>query len=388
VKRVTALAVVAVAVAAAVIPVPRSFVERLYSNGIYLSFQPWVTRCSNAVHFALFDALLVVAVGSWALYVGTQLVAAVRGRWVAAVARVVARTAVLAAVSYLAFVAMWGLNYRRVALADTLRLEAPAVTEASARAVGFVAVTRVNGLYREAHASDDPRDADGRDHSRDARAQDDRRDARAHDNRPDSDPHDRRRDDVVDASLAAAFVRAQHELGLRRPAAPARPKISLLDWYFRRASVAGMTDPYFLETLVASDLLPVERPFVVAHEWAHLAGFANEGEANFIGWLTCLRADSRSQYSGWLFLYEEIASAVGHDDRRALAARLDAGPRADLRAIAARIARDVSPRVSSAGWRVYDGYLKANRVEGGTASYGEVIKLVLGTPLGQRASAE
>jgi hypothetical protein len=40
--------------------------------------------------------------------------------------------------------------------------------------------------------------------------------------------------------------------------------------------------------------------------------------------------------------------------------------------------RNVSPRISAAGWRVYDSYLKANRVEAGAASYAEVVRLVLG----------
>ena len=79
-----------------------------------------------------------------------------------------------------------------------------------------------------------------------------------------------------------------------------------------------MTDPYFLETLVACDLLPFERPFVVAHEWSHLAGIADEGDANFVGWLTCLRGSASHQYSGWLFLYGEV---VARARRRATAAR-------------------------------------------------------------------
>ena len=66
-------------------------------------------------------------------------------------------------------------------------------------------------------------------------------------------------------------------------------------------------------------------------------------------------------------------------------ARLDRGPRDDLRAIAARITRDVKPQVSAAGWLVYDHYLKANRVEAGTASYAQVVRLVLGTGLGLNA---
>ena len=64
-----------------------------------------------------------------------------------------------------------------------------------------------------------------------------------------------------------------------------------------------------------------------------------------------------------------------------MAARLAPGPRADLRAIRERFLRHVNPRVSAAGWRVYDSYLKANRVEAGAASYAEVVRLVVGARL-------
>ena len=86
-----------------------------------------------------------------------------------------------------------------------------------------------------------------------------------------------------------------------------------------------MTDPYFLETLVARGLLPFERPFVVAHEWSHLAGYADESEANFVGWLTCLRGPAPDQYSGWLFMFGELMRAVPRADRRR-------SPRASVRA--------------------------------------------------------
>jgi hypothetical protein len=147
-----------------------------------------------------------------------------------------------------------------------------------------------------------------------------------------------------------------------------------------------MTDPFFLETLVASDLLPFERPFVIAHEWSHLAGFADEGEANFVGWLTCLRGAAPVQYSGWLSLYAELVGGLSRSARADVAARLEPGPRKDLRALADRLTRNVNPTVSAAGWRVYDQYLKANRVEDGSASYARVVRLALGTELGQRAT--
>jgi hypothetical protein len=70
--------------------------------------------------------------------------------------------------------------------------------------------------------------------------------------------------------------------------------------------------------------------------------------------------------------------------RAPIAGAIAAGPRSDLLAIANRLRSQVNPTLSAAGWRVYDGYLKANRVERGTHSYGEVVALVLGTHLGAR----
>jgi hypothetical protein len=109
------------------------------------------------------------------------------------------------------------------------------------------------------------------------------------------------------------FAGVQRELGATRLAVPGRPKQTLLDLYFRRATVEGMTDPYFLETLIVSDLLPFERPFVVAHEWSHLAGFGDEGEANFVGWLTCLGGRSRAVAAGCSC--GEVMSAVRGGER-------------------------------------------------------------------------
>ena len=336
---------VAVALLAAVLPTPPEAVERLYSTGAYLALQTRLTGLSNLVPFALNDPLVVIVAGVWIAALTGDLVRGVRGRWWRVAANLVVRTLVLTSALYLAFLLVWGLNYRRTPLADKLQFDAGRVSPDAARLLAVDAVDRLNALYDRAHAAD-------------------------------SDATD------VDPRLAAAFARVQHDLVAGRVARPGRPKHTLLDFYFRRAAVDGMTDPYFLETLVTGELLPFERPFVVAHEWSHLAGYADEGEANLVGWLTCLGGGEPDRYSGWLFMYAELVRTLSAADRAAVADRLGPGPRADRRAIADRIRRHVNPQVSAVGWRVYDRYLKANRVEAGAASYATVVRLVLGTRFG------
>jgi hypothetical protein len=350
VKRAGAVTIVVAAAVAAIAPLPRDGVERAYSSTLYLWWQPLITGLSNRAPIALFDIVLAAVVGGWLLLALFDLARRRRRGWVGTAGRIAGRTVVWSAAVYLTFLAAWGLNYQRVPLADRLHFDPAAVTPARATALATASVSRLNALHGAAHRRGWPAP------------------------------------DVIDRTMATAFAGAQTDLGAIRLAVPGRPKTTRLDWYFRLASVDGMTDPFFLESLIARDLLPVERPFVVAHEWAHLAGLADEGEANFAGWITCRRAGMQAEYSGWLFLYGQLAAELDPASRRDVAARLDPGPRGDLQAIAARVRRHVSPRLSAAGWRVYDRYLKANRVDEGAASYAGVIDLMLGTALGRRSS--
>jgi hypothetical protein len=346
---VAAAALVVAAVAAALVPLSPAFVERAYSTGLYPVLQRSLTSVSNWAPVALIDVVLLVGI-AWLVFLGAGARRMLRAGHGAAVRKLIGGVILPAAALYLWFLILWGFNYRRLPLDAKLSFDSRAVTLDAARSLASTAVLRINALHDNAHATGWPEDG------------------------------------VVDRSLAAAFSSVEHDVGASGTTVPGRPKYSLLDWYFRPAAVAGMTDPFFLETLVVSDLLPFERPFVIAHEWGHLAGFADEGEANFVGWLTCLHGDLPAQYSGWLSFYTELANNLPRRDRVDLAAGLASGPRDDLRAIANRLTRDVSPRLSAAGWRVYDQYLKANRIEAGAASYAQVVRLALGTELGQRAS--
>lgn len=332
------LSLVATAVACAVIPVPQAAVERVYSSGLYPPVQAIVTRASNSVPVALLDiaAAALIAAGA-VLFRSSLRSAGVR----VAFRRALVVLAGSGALIYLLFLALWGLNYRRLPLEAKLDYDAARITRDRAMAFANTAAVEVNAGYAAAHAAA-PRTG----------------------------------------ALEASFGETERALGAARLAVTGIPKLSLLTYYFRYAAIDGMTDPLFLEIIVNPDLLEFERPFVVAHEWAHLAGYANEAEANFVGWMTCIGADDGARYSGWLAAYQHALGALPRADRRAVTP-LDRGPLEDLRAMAARYARS-SPAVRDAARGIYDEYLRANRVAEGIASYDAVVKLMLGTQFDAR----
>ena len=331
--------VVAVAATLLVAPIDADFVERAYSTRAYLYWQTRLTALSNTVSWALFDALLLLT----GVAVAWIAVSAVRGftrgsRW-RTLGVAVTRLLTTGAVLYLWFLASWGLNYRRVPLIERLELDRPAPTSAEVVQLGRQAVERLNALHEAAHAV------------------------------PPRDPWH-------DSTLHDAYQRTLGLLSSGPPARPGRLKHSMIGQYFRWASVDGMIDPFALEVLANPDLLPFEKPFVASHEWAHLAGYADESEASFVGWLTCLRADEAAQYSAWLFLYWEISGVIAPAERTALASALEPGPRADLAAVADRIRRGLLPQVRMISWTAYDHYLKANRIEEGIRNYDAVVTLL------------
>jgi hypothetical protein len=334
--------IVAAAIAATLAPVSQALVER-WQHELYLKAQPAITGVSNRVPFSLLDALILsAAVGLLVLWARRLSRAGTRG-WLRAGGAALGWTLVGAAALYLVFLATWGLNYQATPLTRRLDFDASRVDEEAVERLAEVALEQLNGLHGRAHAASWP---EGRD---------------------------------LPVTLGPAFAAAQRLVGASRLAVPAPPKPSLLGPYFRRAAVTGMIDPFFLEVLITPDALPFERPAIVAHEWGHLAGFAHEAEASFVGWLTCMHGNGQAKYSGWLDLYPRVVAGLPAATRSRLARRLAAGPRADYAAIERRIREGVVPAMNEAAWAGYDRFLRAHRVQEGAASYDAVVRLVVGT---------
>ena len=300
----------------------------------YAWLQPSITRLSGHLPVSALDMGIVGLVAA-ALHVIIRHRANVR------VLPAVWGIAVTAAVLWLSFLALWGWHYQVPTIETRLSLRPADFGTAHGEAFARATVAQLNALHREAHATAWPS-----------------------------------RDDLP-ANLAPRLARVLPNLGVQRPPALPPPRRTMLDWYFRAAGIDGMTNPFGLEVLMNSKVLPMELPALAAHEYAHLAGFADEADASVVAWLACQGGSPALRYSSALAVLPHLLTGLPRTTQKDVIAGLAAGPIADLRAIAARLA-DQKPWVHAFAWQTYDRFLRANRVSEGVARYDAVARVLIG----------
>lgn len=149
-----------------------------------------------------------------------------------------------------------------------------------------------------------------------------------------------------------------------------------------KVGVSGYMGPFFSEFNINSEELSVEYPFTYAHELAHRLGIASEAEANLYAYWVCSHSEvSEVRFSG----YFAILGYVLGNARQLLTENEYV-----------ELYKNIRPEIISLYvvhrnyWRgkynqkagkvqnkVYNAYLKANRVESGTKNYSEMVGLLV-----------
>ena len=336
------LTIVFLALLVALLPPGAVLAERWYADWLYPILQANLTSLSNRSPIALFDVaiaifiLIAIGIWSWSIRMARRK-QVIRSLWRGFVA-----TLTLLAVVYLWFLASWGLNYARPPLESTMKYDASRITPEAVRALAEYSIDRANQTHAAGHAAGFPAINDS------------------------------------PQALVDALHQVEKELGRPRPTVIATPKWSVFSPFYRASGVSGQLGPFFLETLLNPDLTGPERPAVLAHEWAHLSGYAPESDASFVGLLAALRAGPAAEYSAWLDLVSESVNQLQPVTQRLVLQKLAQGPRDDQAAIRERLKALVRP-VEKVAWSSYDRMLKSQGVEEGVKSYSRVIQLLIGT---------
>lgn len=188
--------------------------------------------------------------------------------------------------------------------------------------------------------------------------------------------------ELLEKDAKETYASLSEVYGLSRPCQWQRPKRLLFNDLYSSVGVMGFVGPFFSETQINNDLLPAQIPFVYAHEYSHLLGVSSEDEANYWGYTTCIASDIPAiRYSGYFSLLPYVLANAS----RVL-------PEEEYRALLSEIRPEILQQYSAQRdyWNskysrilgkiqsaVYDAFLKGNKVSSGTASYLEVIDLII-----------
>lgn len=327
-----------------------AFIESDYSTTVY----PILSQAVNFVFrwIPLSAAELILYLGSAGILIAilVQLVLLVirRERLLRAF-RLVVNLSLIACVGYFLFVALWGLNYYRQPLAQSLDYPVAPRSVAELKALCVSLADDANRLRAEV-----PEDGQGH--------------------------------FVLSGGKSAALLKvpaAYQALSKEIPLFSARygsPKPVLLSRRMSYTETQGIFIPFTMEPNVNVDMPDAFFASTACHEEAHLYGFAREDEANFISYLACMASgDPEMQYSGTLLALATSMNALsGHnsDAYWEIENTYSDGVKRDLWNHDAYWDQFKGP-VAEASTNVNNSYLKSNKQADGVNSYGRMVDLLL-----------
>jgi hypothetical protein len=317
-----------------------------------------LSRVTGVVPFAVGEAVILLLLAAFVALLVRGVVDVVRGRRRAAnlLAGGALVGAQFAGVVVGGFYLLWGFGYSRPRLEE--RFDWPSGGAASVAELESLAAEMLdatNRAYRDVHGADDG-----------------------------GAPTSLRDRAALETALEAGWRSAAAEAGIggiparggygriKRPLLLSR----VLDWL----GISGFYLPFTGEANVNRGLPGASWPMTAAHEMAHQRGFNPENEANFFGFLAAASApDPLARYSAYLFAQRQLLSALAMLDEERVApmlARRLPGVQRDVDDIRDYWARFESP-ISEASRRTNDVFLRTNRVQGGVASYGRSVELLV-----------
>ncbi len=148
--------------------------------------------------------------------------------------------------------------------------------------------------------------------------------------------------------------------------------------WMRRMGIYGIYFPFTGEGYLDPSLHPLEKAFTLAHEMAHGYGVTDEGEANFIGWMTCTESNEPLlQYAGHLKLFRYQLNdlyRINPGTYGQFVKKIPAGVKNDLLAIKENNL-SIRPLFLELSKKSNDLYLKSQGVKAGIQSYAQLPKL-------------
>lgn len=317
------------------LPYRSSFVERVYSRGIFAVYRVIWDHTISLLPFGVIYGVIILAL-AYPLSSFFKKIA-LKAKWLLLGKRLI----MLISVAVLMFYWLWGFNYKRQSFRDIVQLSSsqPDVTyvlDEYCRVTDSLVALRI-----ELNAA-------GLDSFH-----------------------------VSEKQLKNDLKRAYKKMGLPTygnvRARKIKPKGSLL-----HISTAGVYLPFAGEGHIDAGLHPITHPFTMMHEMSHGYGWTGEDVCNFLALMAAVNSQNvQVRYSGYFGYWRYLRSQVFQINREDFDIFYRAVPQEilrdfkDINAYAQRY-KDIMPELRDL---FYDSYLKSHGISSGLINYSQMIVL-------------
>lgn len=322
-------------------------VEKIYSTGIYPVLSKIISFLFGWANFSFAEILIVAVV----VLIPLGLVINIARKEHSGIYSInyVVKVLCAAAVGYFIFILVWGLNYYRLPLADTMEYD---VHESSTEELAELCEDLIGdaNILRDQLAEDESGVL--------------------------VLPYSRQElfQNVTDAYLAYG-----EDTGMFT-GVYSNPKPVFLSKPMSYTEITGIYIPFTVEANVNVNIMPMSLASTATHEGAHQRGIAREDEANFMAYLVCRDyGDTYMQYSGTMLALIHSMNALAGSDIDMfydLALGYSDAIRRDLTAHREFWAQ-YEGKAAEVAEEVNNAYLVSNNQEDGVKSYGRMVDLLL-----------
>jgi len=310
------------------------FVEKYYSTGLYPGLAKLISFLSNLIPVSIWDIFWIIT-----------LILVVAGLIMVIIKRVtllmyLLRLGQFLALLYTIFYLAWGYNYFRPPIETRNGWAIVKPDEELFRTILDSLITAANSSFIKIDASE---------------YQD------------------------IDELVEKSYDKNSEGLGINYPNGSRRPKKMVLSSLFARSNVSGYFGPFFNEVHLNAYLLPIDYPFVLAHEKAHQLAITSEAEANLAAFIVCsTSADRRLRYSSAInILLYFLNDATGLEDYHEYLKKIDKQVINDIRERGKYYDSLQNKTLEKIQRKANDVYLKSNHIKKGVKNYNQVVALVI-----------
>ena len=189
----------------------------------------------------------------------------------------------------------------------------------------------------------------------------------------------------MDREIKEFYRRLPAIYGLAEPREFQRPKYFTFTALYSGVGVLGSMGPFFAESQLNADLLPVQLPFTYAHEFSHLLGVSSEAEANYWAYQACIHSSfPEVRYSGYLgilpYVLVNASSVLSEEQFREWVKTIRPEIIGEYERKRVYWQEKYSPFIGRLQDCLYDWFLKGNRIASGKKNYAEVVGMLLAIP--------